>query len=58
MDGVAMVSEALTLLKELEDKLRDDLDKLSVPNMMKQQAEEQESIAKQYQHMPSFIYMY
>lgn len=58
LDGTAMVQEGFQMQKELEEKLRDDLDKLTIQNIMKVNAEMSDNIEKEYGKYPIPIWMY
>jgi hypothetical protein len=58
LDGTALVQEAIAKQLELEKVLRDDLEKLTVQNVMKENAEIQKYQQEQNALIPTFIYMY
>lgn len=58
MDGQAMVAEGIAKQLELEKYLREDLEKLTVQNVMKENAEMMKAQMEGNQMVPSFIYMY
>jgi len=58
MDGTAMVAEGIAKQLELEKNLREDLEHLTVQNVMKENAEMAEATMKQNSLTPSFIFMY
>jgi len=58
LDGTALVQEAITKQLELEKLLRDDLEKLTVTNVMKDNAEIAKLTKEQNDMIPNFIYMF
>jgi hypothetical protein len=58
LDGTAMVSEAIQKQLDLEKGLREDLDKLTVLNVMKENAEMMKAELEQNSQIPNFIYMF
>ena len=58
LDGTTMVAEGITLMQQLEEKLREDLDKLTVQNVMKEQAEMADALKNQYKNFPEMIWMF
>jgi hypothetical protein len=58
LDGAALVMEGLARQQELDKQLREDLDKLTVQNVMKENTEMQKSLLEQNKMVPSFIYLY
>lgn len=58
LDGGDLVREGIDKQKELEEKLREDLEKLSNTEMLKAEMEKAESIQRQLQQVPLFIYSF
>jgi hypothetical protein len=58
MDGTAMVAEAIAKQLELEKNLRDDLERLTVQSVMKDNLEIQQAEMAQQKMIPNFIYLY
>jgi len=57
MDGAELVQEARQEQVELETKLREDLEKLTIVNVMKDQADLMDANISQYKQFPNYIYM-
>jgi hypothetical protein len=58
LDGTALVQEGITKQLELEKLLREDLEKLTVANVMKENLEQQKYQFEQNSLTPNFIYLY
>jgi len=58
LDGDDLVREGIALQEKLEKQLREDLEKLTNVELMKQEAEILDNAQKQLNQMPNFIYIF
>lgn len=58
LDGAVMVTEAIAKQLELEKTLRDDLEKLTVYGVLKENSETQKLLQEQNAMIPTYIYMF